>query len=64
MLPFFTKGHATLQAQARLWAEENLFVGHGSEDLERTPGHWLSSWRGGLSEACRVEAVLRRSRAS
>ncbi len=35
MLPFFTQDHATLQAQARLWAEENLFAGHGSEDLER-----------------------------
>ena len=35
MLPFFTQDHAALQAQARLWAEKNLFAGHGSEDLER-----------------------------
>ncbi|MGZ9141343.1 MAG: acyl-CoA dehydrogenase family protein [Candidatus Binatia bacterium] len=35
MLPFFTHDHATLQAQARLWAEKNLFAGHGSEGLER-----------------------------
>jgi acyl-CoA dehydrogenase len=35
MLPFFTQVHAALQAQARLWAEKNLFAGHGSEDLEQ-----------------------------
>ena len=35
MLPFFTQDHAALQAQARLWTEENLFAGHGSEDLEQ-----------------------------
>ena len=34
MLPFFTQDHATLQVHARLWTEKNLFVGHGSEDLE------------------------------
>jgi acyl-CoA dehydrogenase len=35
MLPFFTQDHATLQAQARLWTERNLFAGHGSEDLDQ-----------------------------
>ena len=35
MLPFFTQAHSTLQAQARLWAEKNLFADHGSKDLER-----------------------------
>lgn len=32
MLPFFTQDHSALQAQVRLWAENNLFAGHESED--------------------------------
>lgn len=35
MLPFFTEDHAALQAQARSWAEANLFVAaHDGNDLE------------------------------
>jgi acyl-CoA dehydrogenase len=36
MLPFFTQDHSALQGQVRLWAENNLLAGHGSEtDIER-----------------------------
>jgi len=35
MLPFFTQDHAALQAQVRLWVEKNLFMAHGSDDLDQ-----------------------------
>ena len=42
MLPFFTQDHSKLQAQVRLWAENNLFAGRESEDdLDRRAGELL-----------------------